>query len=311
MPKILISDSMNEIVQKIFKKNNIEFDVKTNLSEKEIISIIANYDALVVRSATKVTKNIIYAGKNLKIIGRAGAGVDNIDLNSAKEKNIIVMNTPGGNTNATAEHTLALILSLIRKIPYSNNTTHEGKWEKKNIKGIELSNKTFGIIGLGNVSIRLIELLKGFKMNIQVYSKSLEKRHKEFPSIKNIQLEKLLSTSDIISIHSKASSDGKPLINYNDLKKMKSSALIINTARGNIINEQDLNSALNENLISGAAIDVFSKEPANNNILFNNPKVIVTPHIAASTKEAQIIVAEMIANQISSFFINKEIINKV
>ena len=302
---------MNEIVQKIFKKNNIEFDVKTNLSEKEIISIIANYDALVVRSATKVTKNIIYAGKNLKIIGRAGAGVDNIDLNSAKEKNIIVMNTPGGNTNATAEHTLALILSLIRKIPYSNNTTHEGKWEKKNIKGIELSNKTFGIIGLGNVSIRLIELLKGFKMNIQVYSKSLEKRHKEFPSIKNIQLEKLLSTSDIISIHSKASSDGKPLINYNDLKKMKSSALIINTARGNIINEQDLNSALNENLISGAAIDVFSKEPANNNILFNNPKVIVTPHIAASTKEAQIIVAEMIANQISSFFINKEIINKV
>ena len=302
---------MNEVVQKIFKKNNIEFDVKTNLSEKEIISIIANYDALVVRSATKVTKNIIYAGKNLKIIGRAGAGVDNIDLNSAKEKNIIVMNTPGGNTNATAEHTLALILSLIRKIPYSNNTTHEGKWEKKNIKGIELSNKTFGIIGLGNVSIRLIELLKGFKMNIQVYSKSLEKRHKEFPSIKNIQLEKLLSTSDIISIHSKASSDGKPLINYNDLKKMKSSALIINTARGNIINEQDLNSALNENLISGAAIDVFSEEPANNNILFNNPKVIVTPHIAASTKEAQIIVAEMIANQISSFFINKEIINRV
>ena len=300
---------MNEIVQKIFKKNNIEFDVKTNLSEKEIISIIANYDALVVRSATKVTKNIIYAGKNLKIIGRAGAGVDNIDLNSAKEKNIIVMNTPGGNTNATAEHTLALILSLIRKIPYSNNTTHEGKWEKKNIKGIELSNKTFGIIGLGNVSIRLIELLKGFKMNIQVYSKSLEKRHKEFPSIKNIQLEKLLSTSDIISIHSKASSDGKPLINYNDLKKMKSSALIINTARGNIINEQDLNSALNENLISGAAIDVFSKEPANNNILFNNPKVIVTPHIAASTKEAQIIVAEMIAKQISEFFNTGKIIN--
>ena len=311
MPKILISDSMNEIVQKIFKKNNIEFDVKTNLSEKEIISIIANYDALVVRSATKVTKNIIYAGKNLKIIGRAGAGVDNIDLNSAKEKNIIVMNTPGGNTNATAEHTLALILSLIRKIPYSNNTTHEGKWEKKNIKGIELSNKTFGIIGLGNVSIRLIELLKGFKMNIQVYSKSLEKRHKEFPSIKNIQLEKLLSTSDIISIHSKASSDGKPLINYNDLKKMKSSALIINTARGNIINENDLNNAINDNIISGAAIDVFSNEPAKENILFNNDKVILTPHIAASTSESQIKVAEMIADQISDYLLNNNIKNNL
>ena len=302
---------MNEIVQKIFKKNNIEFDVKTNLSEEEIIAIINNYDALIVRSATKVTKNIINAGKNLKIIGRAGAGVDNIDLNSAKEKNIIVMNTPGGNTNATAEHTLALILSLIRKIPYSNYTTHEGKWEKKNIKGVELSNKTLGIIGLGNVSIRLIELLKGFNMNIQVYSKSLEKRHKEFPSIKNIQLEELLSTSDIVSIHSKATPDGKPLINYNDLTKMKSGALIINTARGNIINENDLNSALNDNLISGAAVDVFSEEPASKNILFNNPKAILTPHIAASTIEAQIIVAKMIAKQISDFFINKEIINRV
>ena len=148
-------------------------------------------------------------------------------------------------------------------------------------------------------------------MNIQVYSKSLEKRHKEFPSIKNIQLEELLSTSDIVSIHSKATPDGKPLINYNDLTKMKSGALIINTARGNIINENDLNSALNDNLISGAAVDVFSEEPASKNILFNNPKAILTPHIAASTIEAQIIVAEMIAKQISDFFINKEIINRV
>ena len=134
MTKVLISDTMSEIAQKIFKNHSIDFDIKTNLSEEKIISIIENYDALVVRSATKVTKNIINAGKNLKIIGRAGAGVDNIDLKSANEKNIIVMNTPGGNTNATAEHTLALILSLIRKIPYSNYTTHIGKWEKKNIK---------------------------------------------------------------------------------------------------------------------------------------------------------------------------------
>jgi len=311
MTKILISDTMSEIAQKIFKNHNIDFDIKINLSEEKIISIIENYDALVVRSATKVTKNIIDAGKNLKIIGRAGAGVDNIDLKSANEKNIIVMNTPGGNTNATAEHTLALILSLIRKIPYSNYTTHIGKWEKKNIKGIELSNKILGIIGFGNVAIRLTELVKGFDMNIQVYSNSLIKRQKEFPEIKNIKLEELISTSDIITLHCKTTLDGKPLINYEQLSKMKPSAIIINTARGNIINENDLNLALNENLISGAAIDVFSKEPANENILFNNSKVILTPHIAASTSEAQIIVAKMIAEQISNFFINKEIINKV
>ena len=166
-------------------------------------------------------------------------------------------------------------------------------------------------MGFGNVAIRLTELVKGFDMNIQVYSNSLIKRQKEFPEIKNIKLEELISTSDIITLHCKATSDGKPLINYEQLIKMKPSAIIINTARGNIINENDLNLALNENLISGAAIDVFSKEPANENILFNNSKVILTPHIAASTSEAQIIVAKMIAEQISNFFINKEIINKV
>ena len=311
MFKVLISDSMSTVAQEIFKKQNIETEIKTALSEKEIINIISEYEALIVRSATKVTKNIIIAGKKLKVIGRAGAGVDNIDVVTAKEKNILVMNTPGGNTNATAEHTLALILSLLRKVPYSNDTTHKGKWEKKNIKGSELSNKTLGIVGFGNVAIRLSNLVKGFNMNILAYSKSLSSRQEEFPDIKNVSFDELITTSDIISFHCKATPDGKPLINKEHYKKMKPTTVIINAARGNIVDENDLNNALNNNLIAGAAIDVYSKEPAKKNILFNNPKVILTPHIAASTAEAQVIVAEMIANQISNFLLKGTKINTI
>ena len=301
MFKVLISDAMSNVAQKIFEKQKISVDVKTGLSEEEIIKIIPEYDGMVVRSATKVTKNIILAGKKLKIIGRAGAGVDNIDVPTAKEKNILIMNTPGGNTNATAEHALALIMSVLRKIPYANDTTHKGKWEKKNIKGTELSKKTLGIVGFGNVGARLSNLVKGFDMNILVNSKSLESRQKDFPHVKNVSFEELISTSDIISFHCKATPDGKPLINKEHYKKMKPTTIIINTARGNIIDENDLNIALNNNIIAGAAIDVYSKEPAKENILFNNPKIILTPHIAASTAEAQIIVAEMVANQICKF----------
>ena len=311
MFKVLISDSMSTVAQKIFEKYNIETEIKTGLSEEEIINIISAYEALIVRSATKVTKNIIKAGKKLKVIGRAGAGVDNIDVVTAKEKNILVMNTPGGNTNATAEHTLTLILSLLRKVPYSNDTTHQGKWEKKNIKGSELSNKTLGIIGFGNVAIRLSNLVKGFDMNILTYSKSLASRQEKFPDIKNVSFDELITTSDIISFHCKATPDGKPLINKEHYKKMKPTTVIINAARGNIVDENDLNNALNNNLIAGAAIDVYSKEPAKENILFNNPKVILTPHIAASTTEASIVVAEMIANQICKFLLKGVKINTV
>ena len=311
MFKVLISDSMSTVAQKIFEKYNIETEIKTGLSEEEIINIISAYEALIVRSATKVTKNIIKAGKKLKVIGRAGAGVDNIDVVTAKEKNILVMNTPGGNTNATAEHTLALILALLRKVPYSNDTTHKGKWEKKNIKGSELSNKTLGIIGFGNVAIRLSNLVKGFDMNILTYSKSLASRQEKFPDIKNVSFDELITTSDIISFHCKATPDGKPLINKEHYKKMKPTTVIINAARGNIVDENDLNNALNNNLIAGAAIDVYSKEPAKENILFNNSKVILTPHIAASTAEAQIVVAEMIANQICKFLLKGVKINTV
>ena len=311
MPKVLISDSMSSVAQKILEKNNISVDVKTGLSEEEIIKIIPDYDGMIVRSATKVTKNIISAAKNLKAIGRAGAGVDNIDVPFAKEKNMIVMNTPGGNSNATAEHAFALIMSVLRKIPFANETTHKGMWEKKNIKGTELSKKTLGIIGFGNVGVRLSNLVKGFDMNILVNSKSLESRKKDYPHVKNVSFDELISKSDIISFHCKATKDGKPLITKDHYKKMKPTAYIVNVARGNIVDEKDLNNALNENLISGAALDVYSIEPAKENILFNNPKAVLTPHIAASTKEASIIVAEMAANQISNFLLEGTKINTV
>ena len=304
MPKVLISDSMSSVAQKILEKNNISVDVKTGLSEDEIIKIIPDYDGMIVRSATKVTKNIISAAKNLKAIGRAGAGVDNIDVAFAKEKNMIVMNTPGGNSNATAEHAFALIMSVLRKIPFANETTHKGQWEKKNIKGNELSKKTLGIVGFGNVGVRLSNLVKGFDMEILVNSNSLESRKKDYPHVKNVSFDELISKSDIISFHCKAPKDGKPLITKEHYKKMKPSSYIINAARGNIVDEKDLNEALNENLIAGAGIDVFSKEPAKENILFNNPKAVLTPHIAASTSEASIVVAEMVANQISDFLLN-------
>jgi len=311
MFKVLISDAMSNVAQKIFEKQKISVDVKTGLSEEEIIKIIPEYDGMVVRSATKVTKNIILAAKKLKVIARAGAGVDNIDVPAAKENNMLVMNTPGGNTNATAEHALALIMSALRKIPYANDTTHKGKWEKKNIKGTELSKKTLGIVGFGNVGVRLSNLVKGFGVNILVSSKSLESRKKDFPHVKNVSFDELISTSDIISFHCKAPSDGKPLISKEHYKKMKPTAVIINTARGNIVDENDLNAALNENLIAGAALDVYSKEPAKENILFNNPKAILTPHVAASTTEASIVVAEMAANQISDFLLKGTKINTV
>ena len=214
------------------------------------------------------------------------------------------MNTPGGNTNATAEHAFALIMAALRKIPFADETTHRGEWQKKAIKGNELSKKTLGIVGFGNVGARLSNLVKGFDVNVLVYSKSLESRQADFPHVKNVSFDELISTSDIISFHGKAAADGKPLLSQEHYAMIKPSALIINAARGNIVDESDLNDALNEGLVTGAAIDVYSTEPAKENVLFKNPKVILTPHIAASTSEASIVVAEMAANQVSDYLLD-------
>ena len=311
MPKVLISDSLSDLAKEVFETNNIEVDVNTELSPSELQEVIKNYDGLVVRSATKATKEIIEEGDKLKIIGRAGAGVDNIDLVAAKKKNIVVMNTPGGNTNATAEHTISLLLSLYKSITEANDSTHKGLWEKKKFKGLELKGKKIGLIGFGSVAERVAEIANGFAMEVFVFSKSFESRKNNYLNIKFLTLEEMLSICDIISLHCNSPKDGNPIINLSELKKMKKNAVLINTARGNLVNEIDLKTALNESIIKGAALDEYSEEPAKNNVLFGVKNLILTPHIAASTEEAQIVVAKQIAEQISEYFNSGKIINSV
>lgn len=311
MPKVLISDAMDPIAEKILKENKIDVDVLTDLNDAKLLEIISIYDGLIVRSATKVTRQVIDRSNNLKIIGRAGAGVDNIDLVAANEKKIIVMNTPGGNTNATAEHTLALLLALSRKIPKANKSTHEGLWEKKKLKGNEIKGKTIGIIGFGNVGKKFAEMCFLLGLKILIKSNTFENHKKDFPNYRSVDLNTILHEADIISFHCKPNPDGKSIIGANELDLMKNNALIINTARGDLVSENDLFDALKIGKIKGAAIDVFNEEPSKNNKLFGLENLILTPHIAASTEEAQIIVAEMIANQFVDYFNNNKIINEV
>ena len=311
MPKVLISDAMDDIAEKILLSNNIEVDVITNFTPDELNQNIISYDGLIVRSATKVNKEVIENAKNLKVVGRAGAGVDNIDINAAKQKNIIVMNTPGGNTNATAEHTLALLLSLSRKISKADITTHKGEWAKKSLKGNEIKGKTIGIIGFGNVGKRFAQMCNALGLNVLIYSKTFDTIRNEFPDYVSCDLNKILKEADIISFHCKPNPDGSSIISAKEINIMKKNVLIINTARGNLVSETDLKDAIKNNTIGGVALDVFEEEPAKNNILFGLDNVLLTPHIAASTAEAQIIVAEMIANQFVDFFLKNKVSNSV
>ena len=311
MPKVLISDAMDDIAEKILLSNNIEVDVITNFTPDELNQNIISYDGLIVRSATKVNKEVIENAKNLKVVGRAGAGVDNIDIKAAKQKNIIVMNTPGGNTNATAEHTLALLLSLSRKISKADITTHKGEWAKKSLKGNEIKGKTIGIIGFGNVGKRFAQMCNALGLKVLIYSKTFDTIRNEFPDYVSCDLSKILKEADIISFHCKPNPDGSSIISAKEINIMKKNVLIINTARGNLVSETDLKDAIKNNTIGGVALDVFEEEPAKNNILFGLDNVLLTPHIAASTAEAQIIVAEMIANQFVDFFLKNKVSNSV
>ena len=311
MPKVLISDPIDDIAEKILLSNNIEVDVITNFTPDELNQNIISYDGLIVRSATKVNKEVIENAKNLKVVGRAGAGVDNIDINAAKQKNIIVMNTRGGNTNATAEHTLALLLSLSRKISKADITTHKGEWAKKSLKGNEIKGKTIGIVGFGNVGKRFAQMCNALGLKVLIYSKTFDTIRNEFPDYVSCDLSKILKEADIISFHCKPNPDGSSIISAKEINIMKKNVLIINTARGNLVSETDLKDAIKNNTIGGVALDVFEEEPAKNNILFGLDNVLLTPHIAASTAEAQIIVAEMIANQFVDFFLKNKVSNSV
>ncbi len=310
--KILIADAMSDKAVDILRSSNLDVDVKAELKKEELKDIIGNYDGLVVRSATKVTRDIIEKADRLKVIGRAGIGVDNVDVEAATEKGIVVMNTPQGNALAAAEHALALMFSLARKVPLADHTMKQGKWEKKLLMGVELYEKTLGVIGIGNIGMIVAEKGLALGMKVMAYDLFVPREVAEKKGIQLVDLNTLLANSDFISIHVPLLKETKDLINKRNLSGTKKGVFIINTARGGIINEKDLYDALESGQVAGAAIDVFEQEPPpKDHPLVLSDKTICTPHLGASTKEAQSKVAIDIANQIVDYALNGVIKNSI
>ena len=275
-----------------------EVDVKTGLTKDEIKAIIGKYDAIAVRSETKVTADIIDAGKKLQVIGRAGVGVDNVDLEAATRNGIMVVNAPTGNTISAAEHTIGLMLALARHIPQANQKLRGGEWKRKEYMGTEVRNKTLGIVGLGNVGSEVAKRAIGLAMRVIAYDPFVSVEFANNMGAKMVSFDEILTESDFITLHTPLSAKTKGLIGEKELAKVKPSVRIINCARGGIIDEELLYKAVQEGKIAGAAVDVFTKEPATDNILFKSEKIIVTPHLAASTTEAQILASTDVAEEI-------------
>ncbi len=301
MVKVLISDKMDPLAAQTFEKNGVEVDVKTGLSPEELLEIIGEYDGLAIRSSTTVTPEVIAAAKNLKVVGRAGIGVDNVDISSATKAGVIVMNTPFGNSITTAEHALSMMMSLAREIPQANASTHAGKWEKKRFMGVEVFNKTLGVIGCGNIGSIVADRALGLKMKVVAFDPFLTEERAADMGVEKVELDELFERADFITIHVPKNEHTSGLINKDTIAKMKDGVRIINCARGGIIVEADLLDAINSGKVAGAALDVFEVEPAKDNIFFGNEKVICTPHLGASTTEAQVNVALQVAEQISDY----------
>ena len=309
--KILISDKMSNKVEDVLNSKSIEYDIKTGLEPDELKSIIDDYDGILIRSATKLTADILENCSNLKVIGRAGVGVDNVDLDVATKNKILVMNTPLGNLEATAELTVGLMFSLYRHIHNANASTHEGKWEKAKFMGTELKGKTLGIVGFGNIGQRVAEICKVIGMQILTNSNSASDEVLNNFGAKKVSTEELLSSSDVLSLHTKLNDQTKNMLNKESIATMKNSSVIINCARGGLINESDLKDALNNDVIAGAAIDVYETEPATENVMFGAKNLLLTPHLGASSKEAQSNVAIDVANQVADFLKENKIVNNV
>jgi len=309
--KILISDKMSNKVEDVLKSKSINYDIKTGLEPDELKSIIDDYDGILIRSATKLTSNILENCTNLKVIGRAGVGVDNVDLDVATKKKILVMNTPLGNLEATAELTVGLMFSLYRHIHNANASTHEGKWEKAKFMGTELKGKTLGIVGFGNIGQRVAEICRTIGMHILTNSNSANDELLKSFGANKVSTEELLSSSDVLSLHTKLNDQTKNMLNKETISTMKNSSVIINCARGGLINESDLKDALNNDVIAGAAIDVYETEPATENVMFGTKNLLLTPHLGASSKEAQSNVAIDVANQVADFLKDNKIVNNV
>jgi D-3-phosphoglycerate dehydrogenase len=309
--KILISDKMSNKVEDVLKSKSIDYDIKTGLEPNELKSIIDDYDGILIRSATKLTSDILENCSNLKVIGRAGVGVDNVDIEVATKNKILVMNTPLGNLEATAELTVGLMFSLYRHIHLANSSTHEGKWEKSKFMGTELKGKTLGIVGFGNIGQRVAEICNVIGMSILTNSNSASDDVLKSLSAKKVSTEELLSSSDVLSLHTKLNDQTSNMLNKETIATMKKSSVIINCARGGLINESDLKDALNNDVIAGAAIDVYETEPATENVMFGAKNLLLTPHLGASSKEAQSNVAIDVANQVADFLKENKIVNNV
>lgn len=309
--KVLVSDNISSKGVEILRNAGLEVDVKTGLKPDELKSIIGEYQALVVRSATKATADIIEAAKNLKVIGRAGSGLDNVDKAAASKRGIVVMNTPGGNTVTTAEHTIAMIFAVARKIPQANASMTKGLWEKKKFMGTELFQKTLGIVGLGNIGGEVARRAQCLGMNVIAYDPFLSEEKAAEMGIEKMEVAELIKRADFITIHTPLTNETKNLINKDTIKTMKDGVYIVNCARGGIINEKDLFDALESGKVAGAALDVFEKEPPENNPLVGHDKVVCTPHLGASTQEAQENVALAVAEQIVDYLMHGTIRNAV
>ncbi len=303
MRKVLVSDSLaKEGLAILQAAEELQVDVKTGLKPDELKAIIGEYEALVVRSATKVTADLLAAGDNLKVIGRAGIGVDNVDVPVATKRGVVVMNTPAGNIVTTAEHAVALMMSLVRMIPQATASMKQGQWEKKKFQGREIFGKVLGVVGLGNIGSIVADRAVGLKMKVIAYDPFIGAEHAAKMGVELVTLDDLFRRSDVVTIHVPLMEETKNLVNREALAKMKAGSFLVCAARGGIVDEEALLEALDEGRIAGAALDVFSKEPPGLSPLVAHEKVICTPHLGASTAEAQLAVSVQVAEQIVDYF---------
>ncbi|SFR31624.1 D-3-phosphoglycerate dehydrogenase [Yoonia tamlensis] len=310
-PKVLISDKLSEAAVQIFKDRGIDVDFQPDLGKDKdkLLEVIGQYDGLAIRSATKATEKIIAAATNLKVIGRAGIGVDNVDREAASRKGIIVMNTPFGNMITTAEHAIAMMFAVARQIPEASASTHAGKWEKSKFMGVELTGKTLGVIGAGNIGSIVCDRARGLKMKVIAMDPFLSEERATEIGVEKVELDELLARADFITLHVPLTADTKNILSAENLAKTKKGVRIINCARGGLVDEAALAELLKSGHVAGAAFDVFAEEPATENPLFNLPNVVVTPHLGAATTEAQENVALQVAEQMSDYLLTGAVQN--
>jgi D-3-phosphoglycerate dehydrogenase len=308
-PRVLIADALSPAAVDIFRQRGVDADVKVGLTKEQLLEVIGDYDGLAVRSATKATKEVIAQAKNLKVIGRAGIGVDNVDIPAATAAGVVVMNTPFGNSITTAEHAIAMMFALARQLPAADISTQAGKWEKNRFMGVELYAKTLGLIGAGNIGSIVADRANGLKMKVIAYDPFLSPERAVEMGVEKVELDDLLARADVITLHTPLTDKTRNILSAEALAKTKKGVMIVNCARGGLVDEAALRAALESGQVGGAAFDVFVEEPAKTNPLFGAPNFIATPHLGASTSEAQENVALQVAEQMSDYLLTGAVSN--